>query len=242
MKKPIIGILGSILLMESGPFPGLDRTYVNHDYIRAVELAGGIPLLLPVLEDVSDVSGQLEMIDALVLSGGYDLHPGTYGEEPLQELGFVWPEMDRHQIAAAKSAAELGKPMLGICRGMQILNVAFGGSLYQDLNAQSDSAQQHVQKGRRHLGSHWVDVEAGSLLAEFVGEGRLYTNSFHHQAVKELASCFKVCARALDGMIEAFESHPEQGLVLGLQWHPEMMASNDAKMLKIFQDFINKAR
>ena len=241
MKKPIVGVLGSILLMESGPFPGLERTYVNHDYITAIESAGGIPLLLPVIEDEKDVARQLEGLDALVLSGGYDLRPDCYGEEPLQEMGFVWPEMDRHQLAAARTAAELGKPMLGICRGMQVLNVAFGGSLYQDLNEQTSSRQQHVQKGRRHLGSHWVEVEKDSLLAEFVGAGELYTNSFHHQAIKELAPCFKVCAKAKDGIIEGFEATGGT-MILGLQWHPEMMAQNDKKMAAIFRGLIEKAQ
>ncbi|WP_346355075.1 gamma-glutamyl-gamma-aminobutyrate hydrolase family protein [Azotosporobacter soli] len=236
MRKPIIGILGSILLMESGPFPGLERTYVNHDYIRAVELAGGIPMLLPVIEESEDIKRQLEGLDALILSGGYDLQPACYQEEPLQEMGFVWPEMDAHQLAAAKMALAGGKPMLGICRGMQIMNVAFGGSLYQDINSQTASRQQHVQKGRRQFASHAVEVTAGSLLAKIVGDGLLQTNSFHHQAVKDVAPGFVVSARAKDGTIEAIEK--PGAWVLGLQWHPEMMAQDDATMLGVFKKLV----
>lgn len=240
MGKPIIGILASVLLMETGVFPGLERTYVNHDYVQAVELAGGIPVLLPVIENEEDVERQLAGVDALILSGGYDLQPRCYGEEPLEEMGFVWPEMDHHQLAAAKAARRLHKPMLGICRGMQILNVAFGGTLYQDIGKQTASGQQHVQKGRRQFSSHQVLVETESLLADIIGAGSVPVNSFHHQAVKDPADGFRISARAQDGIVEAIEA-ARADWIIGVQWHPEMMAQRDETMLKIFKRLVKEA-
>jgi putative glutamine amidotransferase len=142
--------------------------------------------------------------------------------------------MDLHQIALARGARARGLPVLGICRGLQLINVAFGGTLHQDLGALPGPLQQHVQLGWRHAASHHVDLEAGSLLARIFGRTELRVNSFHHQAVKALAPGLAVNARARDGVVEGLEA-PDGPLLLGVQWHPEGMLAAGPEMLPLFQ-------
>lgn len=236
-EKPVIGILSSILVVESGPMPGMERAYVNNDYIAAVEAAGGIPLMIPVVGDEDVIRRQVGVVDAILLSGGYDPSPLLYGENPARETGFIFPEMDEHQMKAIRIASDLGKPMLGICRGLQMINVAFGGSLYQDLTLIPNSYIQHFQKSRKHSPGHQVIVEKGTILSEVFGESMIRTNSFHHLAVKDLAPGFIVSAKAPDGVVEGIERRGGSP-VFAVQWHPEMMHEKDPSMLALFRKFI----
>ena len=235
---PIIGILSSIMVMDSGLFPGMERTFINHDYIAAIEAAGGIPILLPVVKSKEAIRRQVKSVDALVLPGGYDPSPLQYGENPGRTMEFFFPEVDEHQLIAIRIADDIGKPMLGICRGLQILNIAFGGTLYQDVSLAPNSYIQHSQKSRRHSPGHEVTLTEGTFLADALGESHTVTNSFHHLAIKELAEGFIISAKAKDGIIEGIERHNGTPVV-AVQWHPEMMFEKHPGMLEIFKCFMN---
>jgi putative glutamine amidotransferase len=237
MRKPIIGISGSIMILENGRFPGYRRSYVNEDYVKAVTAAGGIPVILPMLSDKSVIDHYIQSIDALVLSGGHDVEPMYYGEQPLQKIGRTLPERDDYDIMLIERAMEKEIPILGICRGMQIMNVAFGGSLYQDLDYIPECNLRHDQYSDPSLATHEVAVTSGSKLHGILRQDRIRTNSFHHLAVKELAKPFKVVAKADDGVVEAVE-HRDYPFAIGVQWHPEMMALNDDNMMKLFKALI----
>lgn len=237
MTKPVIGILGSLFIMEGGMFPGLERAYVNNDYVEAVEKAGGVPLIIPVTFDESVIENQIKNVDGVILSGGYDVNPLCYNEEPRQKLGFIFPQIDEYHLKAIEFSKKYHKPLLGICRGMQIINVAFGGSLYQDLTYVDGCFVQHMQISKRDAPGHSVEIMEDSSLFEILGD-KITTNSFHHQCLNKVAPGFKIAALAKDGIIEAIESSDED-FILGIQWHPEMMAQNSEAMLNIFKLLIN---
>ena len=238
-KKPLIGIAGNILIMDGGKFPGMKRAYVNNDYVESIELCGGNAIIIPAKASHDELVSLLELLDGLVLSGGYDIAPDLYGEEPLPQQDFNYKEVDLFYIDLLKIARDLKKPVLGICKGMQAINVAFGGSLFQDLKVQKEGAFKHSQDALRYQASHKVDIIPETFLAKcFPSEIRV--NSFHHQAVKEVAPDFQVAAVALDGVVEAIE-YTGDHLMVGVQWHPEMMASfGNKQMQTFFQMFIEK--
>lgn len=236
MKKPLIGIVGNLLFDEGGMFPGYERAYVNNDYVQTVVMAGGAPYILPLISDYEAVKRQVETMDGIVISGGYDVNPLVYGEEPTQKQGFICPEREQYDSMVIKAAMELKKPIIGVCRGLQILNATLGGTLYQDLSFIDGCYIKHVQSSRPEVASHTVNVEKRTKLYDILGE-EILTNSFHHQAVKDLAPGFKVAARAKDGVIEAIEK--EDGFVIALQWHPEMMARKGNEiMLNLFKKLV----
>lgn len=212
--------------------PGLERAYVNDDYIKAVEKAGGTPLILPVIDNIQNIKKQIELCEAIVISGGQDIHPIFYNEEPNQKLGLVYSRVDEYQLNLAKIALEYNKPILGICRGHQLLNIACGGTLYQDLSEIKGDILKHFQQGKRYDYSHKISINKNSILGNLLGEERL-VNSFHHQCIKELGKGLKISAVATDGVIEAIEME-EKKFVMGVQWHPEMMVTESDEMLIIF--------
>lgn len=240
-RRPVIGILTSILLKNDTPFLGLERSYVNHDYITAIEAAGGVPIMLPVVERDETVMRQVESVDAILLSGGYDPNPLLYGENPNRRIDFIFPEVDEHQLKAIHVASAAGKPILGICRGLQMINIAFGGTLYQDLSLIPNSYIQHQQKSRKHSAGHQVSIVGSSMLADIMGETEIVTNSFHHLAVKDVAPGFAASAFAADGVIEAIE-RTDRTPVMAVQWHPEMMWEKDHSMLALFTGLVDAAR
>lgn len=228
--KPIIGITAHVEL-------DWKHTLAN-DYIQAVICAGGIPLIIPAGID-ADVDQIVDKIDGVVLSGGGDIDPTLFGEEPHQNLGSISPGRDSLEVAIIHRFLEKNKPILAICRGIQILNIAAGGDMFQDIYSQSESQLlQHAQKATRSHYSHYVNIEKNSLLESIAGQTEFKVNSFHHQAVRNVVSPFIVTARASDGVIEAIESTEHQ-FVLGVQWHPEPLALNEDHISKaIFQRFI----
>lgn len=239
MRKPIIGIAANILIMEGGTLPGIYRAYVNNDYVESIEMGGGIPVLLPVLTYQEDGARFLEQVDGLVLSGGYDVAPDLYGEQPTPVQGFTMRQVDTQYLQLIKEADKLQKPVLGICKGTQMMNVAFGGTLYQDLESQLSGALQHVQKAPRGEATHMIDTEDGSFIQSITGK-RGWVNSFHHQAIKDVADGFDVTARADDGVVECIERQ-KGSFMCGVQWHPEMMVKyKNERMIHLFQQFISK--
>lgn len=236
MKKPLIGVLGNIMIMEGGMFPGIEKAYVNNDYVEAVMKAGGIPVIIPVTEDEEVIKLQLEAVDGVLMSGGYDLNPLLYGEEPIAAQTFTFTRIDKFYLKAIKLIVDMKKPILGICKGHQALNVAFGGTLYQDLSQIEGCYVKHSQSAERHEGTHCAEIVEGTKLFLILGK-QILVNSYHHQAIKDLAEGFVVSAKAKDGVIEAIEKTGEE-FIVGVQWHPEMMASKDEKMLNIIKKLV----
>lgn len=237
--KPIIGISGSILVNKGNSFSGYKRAYVNHDYIQSVINAGGIPIILPFNENEEVTKMMIKNVDALILSGGHDVDPTLYNEEPLLKLGEIFPERDKFDSTLYKNAIKLKKPILGICRGFQLINVINGGSLYQDLSYADFVNIRHNQVDNPSQATHSILVNKDTFLYEIVGE-KFRVNSFHHQILKDLAKDFKIVAKSKDGVIEAIEKITEDSFIFATQWHPEMMSSTCKEMQNLFNKFIKK--
>jgi putative glutamine amidotransferase len=229
----IIGISGNLAFMPGGMFPGYGKAYVNDDYVTAVEAVGGVPLILPVIADEEHIAEQLSVVDAVIISGGWDVDPLLWGEEPHEKLGETLPQRDAFDLALIAQARRQGLPILGICRGIQILNVAAGGTLYQDISEQPGSFVRHWQKSHPAQATHTVELQAGSELYELLG-GKATVNSFHHMAVHEAAPGYRVTARAADQTIEGLEA-VDGSPVLAVQWHPEMMQARAKVMQGLFR-------
>lgn len=240
MKKPIIGISGSWIIETEYGFAGYKRAYVNDDYVQSVLRAGGIPLILPIVEDLAVIESYIEQIDGLIMSGGHDVNPILFNEEPSNKLGDILPERDAFDIALIKSCMKAKKPLLGICRGEQILNVANGGTLYQDLSFAPNSSIKHNQKTNYDFATHSVDIEKGSKLYEILGE-EILVNSFHHLAVKDVAPDFKIVATSKDGIVEGIEKIGDE-FIIGVQWHPEMLSKKYSNMAKLFERLVAEAK
>ncbi|HLR14527.1 MAG TPA: gamma-glutamyl-gamma-aminobutyrate hydrolase family protein [Bacillota bacterium] len=228
--KPLIGI--SATEEKNGESIGKDS-------IKAVVQSGGIPIVLTNFALEEDVKAIAAKLDGLLLTGGHDIDPTLYGEEPLPKLGTVTPARDRFELAIAKEMLALDKPIIGVCRGSQILAVATGGTMYQDIYSQIEGdLLQHVQKAPSEHGSHFIEIEEGSLLHALTKQTKLKVNSRHHQAAKDVVAPLHVSAKASDGIIEAVESK-EHAFVFGAQWHPENMAvDGDKDSIAIFDGFI----
>ncbi|MDY0409070.1 gamma-glutamyl-gamma-aminobutyrate hydrolase family protein [Virgibacillus soli] len=230
--KPIIGISSSMEVDES-------YYMVANDNVKAIMHAGGLPVMLPHFMTEADVYAIAEKLDGLYLTGGYDIDPTLFDEEPHPKLGTIIPTRDAFEMALIKEMLKQDKPILGVCRGCQILNIAAGGDMYQDIYAQIDrQLLQHSQKAPQGHGSHFVHVADGSLLHRLTGSQKLRVNSRHHQANRNVVAPLQVSGEANDGVIEAVES-TKHHFVLGLQWHPEnMMPVGDQASIKIFEGFI----
>jgi putative glutamine amidotransferase len=176
-----------------------------------------------------------------VLSGGQDVHPHHYGEEPSQRLEEVCPQRDIYEIELIRCSCALNKPLLGICRGLQLMNVAFGGSLYQDIPHAMPDALQHSQNANPDVATQTIELVEGTILQKLIGQPLLLANSFHHQAIKQLAPGFRVSARAKDGIIEGIEKEGDF-FTLAVQWHPELMFMQHASMQRLFHGFVEAAR
>ncbi|MCC3358591.1 gamma-glutamyl-gamma-aminobutyrate hydrolase family protein [Bacillus sp. REN16] len=230
MSKPIIGVTSHVELDY--------KHSLSNDYVQAVIQAGGIPVILPIGID-EDVSQIASSIDALLLTGGGDIDPTLFGEEPHPKLGTISPGRDQLEPAIIKEMLDADKPILAICRGIQILNIALGGDMYQDIYSQHENELlQHSQKATRYHLAHYVKAKEGSLLASVAGTDEFKVNTYHHQSVRHVPYPLEVCGVASDGIIEAIESKGHS-FVLGVQWHPEGLAVNgDSIAKRIFTRFV----
>lgn len=219
-----------------------DLLSVPMSNVRAITQFGGVPIVLPNLvgDGIEEIAGA---IDGLLLTGGGDIDPTLFGEEPLPGLGNIVPERDQFELALIQKMLELNKPILGICRGAQIMSIAMGGDMYQDIYSQKDAPLlQHDQQAPNWHGSHFVQVTEGSLLRKIVGVDKIKVNSYHHQALRNMPEGFIVSGVASDGVIESFES-TNHAFVMGVQWHPEsLIAKGDASSFAIFEAFINACK
>ena len=229
---PVIGI--------SGNFREGDCTLAQAYYMSVLE-AGGTPVVIPSYDNDKALVSLLDTLDGIVLSGGADIDPDYLGEEPLDCVS-INPRRDRQELTLVHLAVDRQIPVLGICRGIQVLAAALGGKLYQDIKTQHDRpCIEHSQTIARGLPSHEVKLEKDSLLYGFFGKETLAVNSFHHQAVKEVPAGFRVTAFAPDGIIEGMESTAFRP-ILGVQWHPEcFLLENDRTMMPIFSWLIEQA-
>ena len=240
-RKPIIGISGNILITERGVFTGYQRAYVNHAYIESVIKAGGIPFIIPFNTDKEITKEQIKYVDGLILSGGHDIFPQLFGEEPKQNIGETFLDRDNFDILLLKTAVEEKKPVLGICRGHQVINVAFGGTMYQDLSYNKDIYIKHSQATKWDRPTHTVEVKEGSFLSEIFGKEGL-VNSFHHQVLNKVADGFKVTALSKDVVVEGIENISDDKFILGVQWHPESTIHTDENSVKLFEKFVERVK
>lgn len=230
----MIGLSSSVYQLKSGT----EGIFAGDDYTSAIEKAGALPLVLPMLTDESAIRAVADQLDGLLLTGGVDLDPAYFGEAPITQLGEVSPIRDEMEWLLTAEFLKRDKPIFAICRGIQMLNAAAGGTLYQDLAAQKRKVIQHSQKAPRWHASHEVKLTEGSKLRQMFDAPFIRVNSFHHQAVKEVADGFIVSAVAPDGVIEAIES-TEHHYVVGVQWHPECMWKRFPIFHKLFQTFVD---
>lgn len=241
-KKPIIGISSSITVENEPFFMGYKRCYLSKDYVDAIIKNGGIPFIIPLSEDKEVIEAQVDFIDALLLSGGVDVNPLYYGEEPQEKLHDILPERDTYEDILLRKAKQKNIPILGICRGMQFMNAFHGGTLYQDLSyIGKENILKHCQDAYPEIASHSINCKEDSKIFEMLESKNLKVNSYHHQALKKVADNFIVSAVAPDGVIEAIEDKNYNFLV-GVQWHPEMMHRNHDVMNNIFKKFIDEAK
>jgi putative glutamine amidotransferase len=202
------------------------RVRLTAAYVTALENAGLIPLIVPPLSSESAAAAVLDSVSGLVLTGGEDVDPARYGEERHAKVRNVNAARDATESALVEEAKTRGMPVLAICRGIQILNVALGGTLVQDISSQCRTGISHDEDGPRDSRSHEISVEPGSLIAKAIGTERASVNSFHHQSVKRVAEGMRVTARSPDGIIEGLESTDKDWWVMAVQWHPEEMTES----------------
>ncbi len=233
--KPLIGIPTRTLKdLEPNPSYGIRATFT-----RAIELAGGAPVLIPLQLSNESLRAIFARLDGLFLAGGVDVHPREFGEEVAAYCGEIDADRDAVELRITRWALEKGMPVFGICRGIQLLNVAAGGSLYQDIAAQIPNALPHPhRKGNPYnFLAHAIAIEQPSRLARLLGTTRVEVNSLHHQAIHRVAAGFRVIARTPDGIVEGIES--ENGkYAWAVQFHPEWLIDDDARMLALFEDFV----
>lgn len=247
LSRPVIGLTTQTLHSIDGIPPHLPSSWVmNQRYFLAATMAGAVPWMIPLLDDDLDTLREIyERLDGVLIPGGVDMDPAQYGEAVRPECGNLDPARDRVELQLARWAIADGKPVLGLCRGLQVINVACGGSLWQDLAAQRPESRKHdyfppAGYAREHL-AHEVAVAPGTRLRALVGVDRLPVNSMHHQGVHRLGAGLVASATADDGLVEALEGQGAPFLV-GVQWHPEVFEMTDPRTRHLFGGFIAAAR
>jgi putative glutamine amidotransferase len=239
---------GGMCVKENQPIIGLlcaheterrDQYYVANAYIQAIIKAGGVPILIPY-QPKDQIFRILSGLDGLVIPGGDDIDPGRYGENPIIQCGEIDPLWDELDLWATGFALERNMPILAICRGCQVLNVALGGTLIQDIPTQIKGSIKHAQKAPRWYATHDIAVQSASLLGNIWQNDLQKVNSYHHQSIAKVGQGLRIVASAPDGVIEAVEG-TDRRFVLGLQWHPELMTEHYPVARRIFEHFVQAA-
>ena len=243
-RAPLIGITADL---SSVPANGTNRAqeltlFLPQRYSRTIQEVGGIPLILPPIPSQSGLRRILQRLDGVLISGGnFDIHPSYYGEKPVRALGVIKKERTEFELELVDLALNQNLPLLGICGGAQAINVALGGSLYQDIATQLPNAAKHEQGAKRDEGGHPIMIHSGTHLRQIVQRQTMEVNTTHHQAVRKVGKGLVVNATAEDGLIEGLESS-NHSFVLGVQWHPEILACKDPCQRRIFSSFISASK
>ena len=240
---PLIGITADVADAASRYAHGKDTTlFLPQRYFAAIEGAGAIPIILSAVRSKFAVRRLLGMLDGLVLSGGdFDIHPSFYGEHPIAALGKIKSERTEFELEITDQALKRDLPILGICGGAQVINVVSGGSLYQDIPTQLSDPGACEHSSKNSQGAHPIRVEPGTCLFKIVKRSRLKVNTSHHQAMKRIGRGLIVNAIADDGVIEGIESTSHE-FVLGVQWHPEVLATRQSHQRSIFTSFVDRCK
>ena len=232
-RAPIIGISAA----------GTESSRVGKDYIDAVCAAGGVPVIIPILTDSLAVSAILDNVDGVLMTGGEDIDPAFYDETALPEMGNINAPRDTFDLMLARMTVARHKPLMGICRGHQAINVAFGGSLWQDIPSQIPASQICHRTYNDINPFHDIFIQEHSLLSRITTSGLTTVNTFHHQAVKDIANGFTVTATAPDGVVEAIERICDADRIIGVQFHPEKMhQAGDDRFLPLFEWLVKESR
>ena len=231
--KPIIGVSAAVNDSHS--------SIIRDFYINAICDAGGAPILLPCVDFAETLDSYALLCDGFFFTGGVDIDPARYGESVREACGKIYDFRDEYELALFDRAFRSAKPILGICRGIQLINVALGGSLYQDIPSERPSQIPHRQSEPETTPSHSVNITKGTPLHALVGAERMKANSFHHQAIKKLGRGLEVMATADDGLVEAVYS-TEARYLRAYQWHPERLFQSDEQNRLIFRDFVDACR
>lgn len=218
-----------------------DSYWMLPGYMNGILQAGGVPVMLPLTDDEEALAQLVRQCDGFLFTGGHDIDPALYGEEKRKTCGECCSARDAMESRLLKMALEADKAILGICRGIQFLNVGLGGTLYQDIPTEVETKEEHRQKPPYDMPSHRVLLESGSPLKKLLGREEIEVNSCHHQAVKKVADRLCVMAKAPDGLAEAVYM-PEKRFVWAVQWHPEFFDGKDENNNRIFEAFVEAAR
>lgn len=230
MKKPVIGIVPLVDIPR-------ESLWMLPGYMEGIQASGGLPVMLPLTERAEDAEAMAELCDGFLFTGGHDVSPVLYGEEPLPVCGEVCPAREGLELPLLEAAIRKNRSILGICRGMQLLNAALGGTLYQDLPAQRPSDCGHHMDAPYDREAHRVTLPAGTPLAALLGREEIGVNSCHHQGVRTLSPRLRAMALAPDGLVEAVYM-PELAFAWAVQWHPEFSRRADANSQRIFDAFV----
>ena len=246
LKRPVIGLTTQTLHSIDGIPPGLPSSWVmNQRYFLAATMVGAVPWMIPLLDDdLLTLREIYERLDGILIPGGVDISPLEYGETVRKECGNLDPARDRVELQLVRWAIEDGKPVFGLCRGLQVINVASGGTLWQDLASQNPAFNKHdffptAGYERDHI-AHEVDIVPDTKLARLLESTRSPVNSMHHQGIKQLGQRLVASATSDDGLIEAAEGDGEAFLI-GVQWHPEVLEMADPHTRHLFGGFIRAA-
>lgn len=234
--KPIIG-----LTCQKENFVGRSINRLNTTYINAVLKAGGTPIILPILKNPEDIKNYLDIVDGIIFTGGEDVSPLYFGEEPIREVDEICHDRDTFEMELFKQAYEKDIPIFGICRGTQLINIALGGTIYQDIYKQIPNIGGHTCPSNLQEGYHNINILNDTIIFDIFKKEKLAVNSLHHQAVKDLGSNLKTSSSSIDGIIESIESTDDR-FILGVQFHPEAMAMKYEEYLKPFKYFIDRCK
>ena len=240
-RRPSIALTPDLTnITAENPYP---KAELKCAYSEAVLQAGGMPLIVPVTTDKTHIDAILERMAGVIITGGaFDIPPDMYGETARAGMGPTKPLRSQFELALIRGALHRKLPILGICGGMQLINVAWGGTLVQDIATELPNARSHQQTHDRTQPQHPVEVRESTMLADAVGRGQLMVNSTHHQAIAKVGTGLTVSATASDGVIEAIETKADGQFVMGVQWHPEMLIETLPVQLSIYKMLVTRAR
>lgn len=238
--RPVIGLTTYRKIADQDP--PIELFGIMPSYVEAITAAGGIPFLIPLGLSEDDLAVLLGRVDAMLLPGGGDIEPSLYQHEMDSTMWGVDPDRDRVEFFMVRTAVAQQKPMLAICRGLQVFNVALGGTLYRDLHTYKAEAIKHdyYRVHPRNYLSHTIELEGDSLVARRLGKTQTWVNSLHHQGIRDLAPDLRAAGYAPDGLIEAIEL-PGHPFAVGVQWHPENLLQDDPAMLALFTGLVETA-